>query len=63
MHSYPAGIVYMLSGAKLKVTHPDGRTEERPVATGATIWREPTKHALENVGDTEARAIAIDLKK
>lgn len=62
MHSHPEGIVYMLSGATLKVTHPDGKTEERPVATGATIWREPTKHALENVGDTEARAIAVDLK-
>ncbi len=63
MHEHPAGIVYMLSGAKLKVTGPDGKTEDRPVATGATMWREATKHALENVGDTEAHAIAIDLKK
>jgi hypothetical protein len=27
-----------------------------------TIWREPTTHAVENVGDTEAHAIAVDLK-
>ena len=63
MHSHPAGIVYVLSGAKLKVTLPDGSTEVRSAATGETIWREPTKHALENVGETEAHAIAIDLKK
>jgi beta-alanine degradation protein BauB len=62
MHSHPAGVVYVLSGAKLKFSYPDGRTEERAAATGETIWREPTTHAVENVGDTEAHAIAIDLK-
>ncbi len=62
MHSHPAGVVYVLSGAKLKFSYPDGRTEERSAATGETIWRDPTTHAVENVGDTEARAIAIDLK-
>jgi quercetin dioxygenase-like cupin family protein len=62
MHSHPAGVVYVLSGAKLKITYPDGRTEERTGTAGETIWREPTTHALENVGDTEAHAIAIDLK-
>jgi quercetin dioxygenase-like cupin family protein len=62
MHSHPAGVVYVLSGTKLKFSYPDGRTEERGAATGETIWRDPTTHAVENVGDTEAHAIAIDVK-
>lgn len=62
MHSHPAGVVYVLSGAKLKFSYSDGRTEERSAATGETIWRDPTTHAVENVGETEARAIAIDVK-
>ena len=62
VHSHPAGVVYVLSGAKLKFSYPDGRTEERTAATGETIWRDPTTHAVENVGDTEAHAITIDLK-
>src|SRR5438874_10408968 len=62
MHSHLAGVVYVLSGAKLKFSYPDGRTEERSAATGETIWRDRTTHAVENVGDTEAHAIAIDLK-
>src|SRR6266480_6374633 len=45
MHSHLAGVVYVLSGAKLKFTFPDGRTEERSAATGETIWRDPTTHA------------------
>src|SRR5947209_18625699 len=62
MHSHPAGVVYVLSGAKLKFSYPDGRTEEKTAATGETIWREPVTHAVENVGDTEAHAIAVDLQ-
>jgi hypothetical protein len=62
MHSHPAGVVYVLSAAKMKFSYPDGRTEERVAAAGETHWRDPTTHAVENVGDTEAHAIAIDLK-
>src|SRR6266478_4463316 len=57
MHSHPGGVVYVLSGAKLKFSYPDGRTEERAADTGETIWREPTTRAVENIGDTEAHAI------
>jgi hypothetical protein len=53
----------VLSGATLKFSYPDGRTEEKAAATGETIWRDPVTHAVENTGKTEARAIAIDLKK
>ena len=62
MHSHPAGVVYVLSGAKLKFSYPDGKIEERAAATGETFWREQITHAVENVGDTEANAIAIDPK-
>src|SRR2546430_1170303 len=62
MHSHPAGVVYVLSDAKLKFTYPDGKTEERAAATGETFWRSPITHAVENVGDTEAHAIAVDPK-
>src|SRR2546421_4587999 len=62
MHSHSAGVVYVLSGGKLKFSYPDGRTEIKSAAAGETIWREPVTHAVENIGDTEAHAIAIDLK-
>jgi quercetin dioxygenase-like cupin family protein len=63
MHSHPAGVVYVLSGATLKFSYPGGRTEEKAAATGETIWRDPVTHAVENIGKTEAHALAIDLKK
>jgi quercetin dioxygenase-like cupin family protein len=63
MHSHPAGIVYVLGGGMLRFSYPDGRTEEKTAAAGETIWRDPVTHAVENTGNSEARAIAIDLKQ
>jgi quercetin dioxygenase-like cupin family protein len=63
MHSHPAGVVHVLSGATLKFSYPDGRTEAKAAATGETIWRDPVTDAVANTGKTEAHSIAIDLKK
>jgi quercetin dioxygenase-like cupin family protein len=62
MHSHSAGVIYWLTGAKLRITFPDGKTQERVVATGETIWRDPVTLAVGNIGKTEAHAIAVDLK-
>src|SRR5213080_4877113 len=62
MHSHSAGVVYVLSGTKLKFNYSDGTTGERAAAAGEPIWRDPTTHAVKNIGDTEAHAIAVDLK-
>jgi hypothetical protein len=44
----------------MRKIRPDGR---ETAATGETIWRDPVTAAVENVGKTEAHAIAIDVKK
>lgn len=63
MHSHSRGFVYALSDAKLKVTVPDKKSEEIVIKAGEAHWREPVTHAIENIGTTEARAIAVELKK
>jgi quercetin dioxygenase-like cupin family protein len=63
MHSHPAGIVYVFDQAKLKVTYLDGRSEVNTLTPGETYWREPVTHMAENVGNTEAHAIAVEQKK
>lgn len=62
MHSHPCGVVYYLTGAKTRVSSPDGKTTEGESAAGSIVWRDPTTHAIENIGKTEARAIAIEMK-
>ena len=61
-HSHPCGVVYYLTGATWRTSSPDGKTTESETTAGAIVWRDPTTHAVENVGKTDARAIAIELK-
>jgi beta-alanine degradation protein BauB len=63
MHSHPAGVVYYFADAAFRTTLPDGRVTEPRVTTGETIWREPVAHASENIGTTEAHALAVELKE
>jgi len=62
MHSHPCGVVYYLTDAKWKVTSSDGKITKSNTTVGKIIWRDPTTHAAENIGKTEARAIAIEIK-
>jgi hypothetical protein len=47
----------------MKTTFPDGRRAESSGGAGEAHWRNPVTHALENIGSTEAHALAVDLKK
>jgi quercetin dioxygenase-like cupin family protein len=63
MHSHPAGILYYLSDAKLRITYPDGKTGEREVKAGTAIWSEAVTHAAENIGPTELHEVQTELKE
>jgi beta-alanine degradation protein BauB len=63
MHTHTSGVLYIFGDAKMRTTYPDGRTEESSGGAGEAHWRNPVTHALENIGTTEAHALAIDIKK
>jgi hypothetical protein len=63
MHSHPPGVVYTLADATLRISLPDGTSEDHPSTAGQVSWRDWTTHAAENVGQTEAHVLAIELKK
>jgi len=63
MHSHPHNVAYYLTDGKVKVTLPDGKSQEREVKAGSSIWNEAVTHAAENIGSTEIQEIQIELKK
>ena len=63
MHTHAEGVLYIFGDAKMRTTYPDGRTEESAGGAGEAHWRNPVTHAVENIGTTEAHALAIDIKK
>jgi hypothetical protein len=62
MHSHPPGVVYVLTEALMKSTDPSGDVSQSAGVAGQVLWRESTIHAVENLGATEARALAVELK-
>ena len=62
MHSHPPGVVHYLSDATFLTTLPDGTVSEGSVKKGDVQWRDFTRHAAENIGTTDARAFAVELK-
>jgi len=62
MHSHPANVVYFLTDGKIKITYPDGKTEEREVKAGVAAWNAGVTHAAENVGTTGFHELQIELK-
>ena len=63
VHSHPHNVVYYLTDGKVRVTLPDGSTQDRAVKAGSALWSEASVHAVENVGTSEFREIQIELKK
>ena len=56
-------VIYRLSPSyKLKLTLPDGKTEVIEGKAGDVRWVEEGMRELENVGNTEAHAIIVELK-
>ncbi|HSP14209.1 MAG TPA: cytoplasmic protein [Thermoanaerobaculia bacterium] len=63
MHSHLPGVAYVIGGAKLRNTFPDGTSAEGMLNPGDVHWREGNVvHAVENIGQTEAHAIIVELK-
>ncbi len=63
VHSHPDYIVYALCSGKTKFTLPDGKTMERELKAGKTMFIKAETHAVENVGTTTAHGLLIELKE
>ncbi len=63
MHSHPDHVIYVLKDGKLKITLPDGKSNEVSLKVGQAIWMQEGQHAAENIGTTEANNLVVELKK
>ncbi len=53
----------MLQGFRIRFTFPDGTTGLRETKTGDVLFSEEVTHASENIGDTDAHGILVELKQ
>ena len=62
MHQHPAKVAICLTKFHMRRTSADGSSADATCEFGTVTWREPEKHAVENLDDTDAETIEIELK-
>jgi beta-alanine degradation protein BauB len=61
-HSHPAAITYVLAPFKIRFSFPDGTTKIREAKIGDVIFGEALVHSPENIGETDAHGILVEMK-
>ena len=61
-HSHPAAVTYVLAPFKIRFTFPDGSTRIREAKAGELFYGDALIHASENIGDTDAHGLLIEMK-
>lgn len=62
MHAHPALIGVMMTDGRIRMSYPDGRTEEITGKAGDVMNMPPTVHQPENLSDQPLEIILIELK-
>jgi quinol monooxygenase YgiN/quercetin dioxygenase-like cupin family protein len=61
-HQHPAAVTYVLNPFKIRFAFPDGTTRIREAKAGDVFSGEAVVHSPENIGETDARGILIEMK-
>jgi len=61
-HAHPAAVTYVLAPFKIRFTFPDGTTRIREAKAGDLFYGDALIHASENIGDTDAHGLLIEMK-
>ena len=62
MHSHPDHFLYVLQPGTLLLSHPDGTTSEFKGEAGQVAWIPGESNAAKNTGQTDFKALVVELK-
>jgi len=62
MHSHPPLVAVMITDGNIRMTYPDGRTEDIVGKAGQVISFPAIDHLPENLGDQLFEVVAVELK-
>lgn len=62
MHSHPRTSIYSMTDAKLKISTPDGKSQDAEFKVGQAYYHGPVTHGGVNVGTTDCRLIITEIK-
>jgi quercetin dioxygenase-like cupin family protein len=62
MHEHPNSVAVFMTDGQIKFTTPDGKSEERSVKAGQSVWNPAGKHLPENMGDKPFEVVLVEMK-
>ena len=62
MHTHPDLVAIFQTDGRIKFTYPGGKTEERDMKAGTTLFTPAVKHLPENITDGDREVILVELK-
>ena len=62
MHRHPNAVAIFQTNGRVKFTFPDGKTEERDIVAGTTLWTPAITHLPENIGSEAFEVVLVELK-
>ena len=62
MHRHPNAVAIFQTAGRVKFTFPNGKTEERDIVAGTTLWTPAITHQPENIGSSEFEVVLVELK-
>lgn len=63
MHYHPASVAVYLTDGKIRMTAPDGKSQDAPGKAGTAEWAPAGSHLPQNVGDKPFEVMLVELKK
>nr|WP_159063668.1 cupin domain-containing protein [Thaumasiovibrio occultus] len=61
-HQFPARVVYVLKGGKLRLVNDDGSSRDIDVKEGMTLYVPAQHHNVINIGDSEVQLLEVEIK-
>lgn len=61
-HAHPAAVTYVIAPFRIRFTFPDGSSRIREAKAGDVFYGDALTHASENIGDTDAYGLLIEMK-
>jgi len=63
MHYHPDSVAVNLTDDKIRMTTPDGKSQETTAKAGSASWATAENHLPQNVGDKPFEVVLVELKK
>ena len=62
MHTHPDAVAIFQTDGRVKFTFPNGKTEERDMKAGTSLYTPATRHLPENLSDNDMEVILVEMK-